>query len=846
MPRQCWKSTRRGGGRWPAAAMLAVALLACGRATSRPLQLEDLLQQENFGQVRLAPGGRWLLVEQRAPLASASRFDFGDYNTLFRTRIMAADRLSGGPLRPLFPPQAGVGYQAGPISPDGARVAIYRLTPERWELGIATFATGEVRWLGVTPEAPFIRRSLQWISPTRLVAIALAPGSLPHELRVRRPQVALPELWATSARGEASVTVVGSGDWIGARPHASPNQILEISAISGQTESLASGDFVDLELSASRHHLALLEAGEDIRLLAGRPVQGPFGIAVRRMRLRLLDLRTRTLTAPCPTCDVLDTLFSWSPHSDALLTFVRDDGAPWTEGRLIRVEAADGQVTAIGGGIQLALVLRPERVSAGWWGDEPLLFGRPATEGRDDWYRLTARGPVRLTGDLQHPSARNLTVTAQALLVAADGAGWRIDKAGKARKLTSLPFEPLTARFETIPDRTSFGPHPGLRLDGVLGTGRAARAVSLDEGGRETASVAVDAASRVIALDSGGAVVHQASGGGAETLSWRRPGAGDTTLEAINAHLAAVERAEPIAIDHLGPNGEALRSWLFLPARAVGSAPPALVVVPYPGTVYAHPPDRSWDSGLMSSTAVLVGHGYAVLAPSLPTWRAGEGPSDGLADQVTSIIDAAAARPDLAGRFDPTELALWGHSFGAYATVSILAQTNRFHAAVAVAPATDLVSFYGQFTLASRVFPDEGLNTPWSTGWVETTQGDMRAPPWDASERYRKNSPFMQAGRIGTPLMIVYGEVDGLHPGQAEELFSALFRQNKDALLLTYWGESHVFGSPGNLRDFYARGLAFLEAHLAHRDPSRESDAHPPRPEPGSASGAPTTPPPRP
>jgi dipeptidyl aminopeptidase/acylaminoacyl peptidase len=39
-------------------------------------------------------------------------------------------------------------------------------------------------------------------------------------------------------------------------------------------------------------------------------------------------------------------------------------------------------------------------------------------------------------------------------------------------------------------------------------------------------------------------------------------------------------------------------------------------------------------------------------------------------------------------------------------------------------------------------------------------------------------------------------------------------RQDKDAVMLTYWGEGHTLGSPGNLRDLYRRAFAWLDAHL--------------------------------
>lgn len=57
-------------------------------------------------------------------------------------------------------------------------------------------------------------------------------------------------------------------------------------------------------------------------------------------------------------------------------------------------------------------------------------------------------------------------------------------------------------------------------------------------------------------------------------------------------------------------------------------------------------------------------------------------------------------------------------------------------------------------------------------------------------------------------------------------MFCAPYRQNKDALLVTYWGEGHYISSPGNVRDLYARVGSFFDAHLgpvagaaAERDP---------------------------
>jgi dipeptidyl aminopeptidase/acylaminoacyl peptidase len=828
---------------------VALALLTAGAALpgasarARPLQLEDLLQREAFGAVSLAPGDRWLVVEQRAPYADGARFDYGDFDEAFRTRILVADLATGGALRPLVPPQPGVGYQAGPISPDGARVVVYRITDSAWELGVATFATGEVRWLGETPEIVSGARPPLWVSATVLRLIACAPGVLPFEIRARHPQGGEPERWLAQAQGAASVTAVGSGRMIGLRPHAPPRRLLDIAVDTGAAAVLATGDFVDFEPSPSGDRVALIEAGDDLRLAAGRALQGPYGLAVRHMRLRILELGTGEIASPCPDCDIMASLLSWSPRGDRLLVFSRPPGAPWTAGDLLQVDAASGATKPISGGVTPAFVLRPESISAGWWGEEPLLFGRGPGGRRDDWFRLTGHGPIRLTGDLPHPAAHHLVVTPDALLEIADGAAWRIDPRGHGRRLADEVFAPLPAPVQAFPERARLAPETATALAGILGAGAKARVVRVEAGGRRI--VAAPATGTVLALGARGAALLRSTGGGAEALVWAQTGAADHVLASLNRRLADVDLPRPVAIPHEGPNGERLTSWVFLPAAPqAGGAPPPLVIIPYPGQ--AHPTAPRLDHpALMDPTTPLLAHGYAVLIPSLPTWRSGGGPADVLADRLLAIVDAATRQQGLVGRFDPGRLGLWGHSFGGYGAVAMITQSDRFGAAIAAAPATDLISDWGQAGPQRRGNPDEGLTTPWSAGWMESSQGDMQGPPWTALHRYIRNSPLLHADRIRTPLLLAYGEVDGSHPGQAEELFSALVRQDKDAELLTYWGEQHLFASPGNLRDYYRRGLAFLDRYLR---PAAPQAAAPPLAHPVSvsASRAPTTPrPPR-
>ena len=51
---------------------------------------------------------------------------------------------------------------------------------------------------------------------------------------------------------------------------------------------------------------------------------------------------------------------------------------------------------------------------------------------------------------------------------------------------------------------------------------------------------------------------------------------------------------------------------------------------------------------------------------------------------------------------------------------------------------------------------------------------------------------------------------------QVEEFFASLYRQGKPAQFVRYWGEGHVLESPANVRDMWARILAWLDWERAH------------------------------
>ncbi len=323
-------------------------------------------------------------------------------------------------------------------------------------------------------------------------------------------------------------------------------------------------------------------------------------------------------------------------------------------------------------------------------------------------------------------------------------------------------------------------------------------------------SLHVDEMPLAVGADLGAAIISRTDPHGVERLTLRLAGHADRDLVSVNSALDAIEPAEVRAIRHKGPDGQALTSWLYLPPGLRPGEKPPLVVVPYPGLEFAAAPaDQALGSNrLHVNVQVLAGAGYAVLVPSLP-YAQGREPMDGLADQVLAVVDAAAAQAPV----DTGRLAVWGHSYGGYTALALATQSPRFKVVIAGAAASNLTSYYAAQTPYNYAVPEGGQSVLASAGWSETGQARMNGPPWSDPERYRRNSPISFVDRIVAPVLLMMGDLDG-DVTQAEQMFTSLYRQNKDSVLLIYHGESHVVSNPGNVRDEYARALAFLGEHI--------------------------------
>ncbi|MDQ1353328.1 MAG: hypothetical protein QG657_3634 [Acidobacteriota bacterium] len=194
------------------------------------------------------------------------------------------------------------------------------------------------------------------------------------------------------------------------------------------------------------------------------------------------------------------------------------------------------------------------------------------------------------------------------------------------------------------------------------------------------------------------------------------------------------------------------------------------------------------------------GHGYVIFLPDirLQVGQPGNSAFGCLVPGVQKLIEIGIA--------DPKAIALRGHSWGGYMTAFIITQTNMFAAAVAGAPVANMTSAY------SGIRWQNGMPRQFQ---YEKGQSRIGKSLWENPELYIENSPVFFAHRIETPLLIEFGNNDGVVPWQQGiELYLAMRRLNKNCILLEYNDEGHYLDKYADRLDFTIKMKEFLDHYL--------------------------------
>ena len=170
---------------------------------------------------------------------------------------------------------------------------------------------------------------------------------------------------------------------------------------------------------------------------------------------------------------------------------------------------------------------------------------------------------------------------------------------------------------------------------------------------------------------------------------------------------------------------------------------------------------------------VWAARGYAVLDDaSFPIVGEGdEQPNDTFVEQLVANAKAAIDAVDALGYIDRNRVAVGGHSYGAFMTANLLSHSDLFAAGIARSGA------YNR-TLTPFGFQSEERSY------------------WDNPEVYNGMSPFMNAHKMKTPLLLTHGEDDnnsGTHTMQSERYFQALKSFGAPARLVILPKESNDY-----------------------------------------------------
>ena len=193
--------------------------------------------------------------------------------------------------------------------------------------------------------------------------------------------------------------------------------------------------------------------------------------------------------------------------------------------------------------------------------------------------------------------------------------------------------------------------------------------------------------------------------------------------------------------------------------------------------------------------------GYIVFIPDI-RYEAGH-PAKSAYDCIMSGTDHVLK---LYPSIDPKRLGLQGQSWGGYQTAQLITMTDRYAAAMAGAPVSNMFSAYGGIRWGS------GVNRQFQ---YEKTQSRIGKTIWEAPELYVENSPLFHLPKVKTPLLIMHNDEDGAVPWyQGIELYTGMRRLGKACWMLNYNGDDHNLMKNANRIDLSIRMKQFFDHYL--------------------------------
>jgi len=300
----------------------------------------------------------------------------------------------------------------------------------------------------------------------------------------------------------------------------------------------------------------------------------------------------------------------------------------------------------------------------------------------------------------------------------------------------------------------------------------------------------------------------------------------EARLTDLNPWLRDRYIAQPEELSFTAPDGWVMQGWLLKPPGFDPTRAYPLVMEVHGG------PHAEYGWAFFHELQILAGMGYLV-------FYANPRGSDGYGEVFRSAvvrdwggkdyIDLMTALDQLiqrTGYVDTARMGIGGGSYGGYMTNWVIGQTDRFAAAVAMRPLSNLVSEYAQHDI------------------VLWGQLELGPPPWPDMDELWRRSPIRYVNNVKTPLLLTCGEMDlRCAISQSEEMFGALRLLGKTVEMVRFPEESHDLsrsGRPDRREERLRRIAAWYERFLGTATSERVAPPEPvAEPEPAAVEAEP-------
>lgn len=273
-----------------------------------------------------------------------------------------------------------------------------------------------------------------------------------------------------------------------------------------------------------------------------------------------------------------------------------------------------------------------------------------------------------------------------------------------------------------------------------------------------------------------------------------------TKMAELSPWLNEEHLCEMQPISYTSRDGLTIHGYLTLP---LGYEPKNLPVVVNP---HGGPWARDYW-GFNPEVQFLANNGYAVLQMNFrgstgygrEFWEAsfkqwGRTMQDDITDGVNWLIEQGIA--------DPDRVAIYGGSYGGYATLAGLTLTPELYAA-----GVDYVGVSNLFTFMNTIPPY------WKP--MLDMLAEMVGHPETDSLMLAEVSPVFHVDKIQAPLFVAQGANDPrVNKAESDQIVEALRARGVDVEYMVKDNEGHGFGNEENRFDFYRAMITFLDKHL--------------------------------